>query len=160
MVSVFLAIAFALGFAARQIGLPPLVGFLAAGFALKGLGFESSPLLAQLADLGIILLLFSIGLKLKIETLLKPEVWAGASLHMMATIVVFGLGIFAFAAAGIHLFAELDLATSALVAFALSFSSTVFAVKALEEKGEMQAIAGSGDELLENPQVGRLFLGG
>jgi hypothetical protein len=36
----------------------------------------------------------------------------------------------------------------------------VFAVKALEEKGEMQAIAGSGDELLENPQVGRLFLGG
>ncbi len=74
MVSVFLAIAFALGFAARQIGLPPLVGFLAAGFALKGLGFESSPLLAQLADLGVILLLFSIGLKLKIETLLKPEV--------------------------------------------------------------------------------------
>jgi predicted Kef-type K+ transport protein len=142
MVSVFLAIAFALGFAARQIGLPPLVGFLAAGFALKGLGFESSPLLAQLADLGIILLLFSIGLKLKIETLLKPEVWAGASLHMMATVVVFGLGIFAFAAAGIHLFAELDLATSALVAFALSFSSTVFAVKALEEKGEMQAMHG------------------
>jgi predicted Kef-type K+ transport protein len=142
MVSVFLAIAFAFGFAARQIGLPPLVGFLAAGFALKGLGFESSPLLAQLADLGIILLLFSIGLKLKIETLLKPEVWAGASLHMMATIVVFGLGIFAFAAAGIHLFAELDLATSALVAFALSFSSTVFAVKALEEKGEMQAMHG------------------
>ncbi len=142
MVSVFLAIAFALGFAARQIGLPPLVGFLAAGFALKGLGFESSPLLAQLADLGVILLLFSIGLKLKIETLLKPEVWAGASLHMMATVVVFGLGIFAFAAAGVHLFAELDLATSALVAFALSFSSTVFAVKALEEKGEMQAMHG------------------
>ena len=142
MVSVFLAIAFALGYAARQIGLPPLVGFLAAGFALKGLGFESSPLLAQVADLGVILLLFSIGLKLKIETLLKPEVWAGASLHMMATVVVFGLGIFAFAAAGVHLFAELDLATSALVAFALSFSSTVFAVKALEEKGEMQAMHG------------------
>ncbi|MHA1152944.1 MAG: cation:proton antiporter domain-containing protein [Alphaproteobacteria bacterium] len=138
----FLAIAFALGFAARQVGLPPLVGFLAAGFALKGLGFESSPMLAQFADLGVTLLLFSIGLKLKIETLLKPEVWAGASLHMMATIVVFGLAIFALAAAGLHLFAELDLATSALVAFALSFSSTVFAVKALEEKGEMQAMHG------------------
>ncbi len=139
---IFLAIAFVLGFAARQIGLPPLVGFLTAGFALNGLGYESSPLLAQFADLGVTLLLFSIGLKLKIETLLKPEVWAGASLHMMATVVVFGFAIFALAAAGVHLFAELDLATSALVAFALSFSSTVFAVKALEEKGEMQAMHG------------------
>ncbi len=139
---VFLGIAFVLGFAARQIGLPPLVGFLAAGFALNGLGFESGPLLVQFADLGVTLLLFSIGLKLKIETLLKPEVWAGASLHMAVTVVVFGLVIFALVAAGVHLFAGLDLASSALVAFALSFSSTVFAVKALEEKGEMQSLHG------------------
>ncbi len=139
---VFLAVAFVLGFAARQLSLPPLVGFLAAGFALNGLGFESGPLLAQFADLGVTLLLFSIGLKLKIETLLKPEVWAGASLHMMATVVVFASTIFALTAAGVHLFADLDLATSVLVAFALSFSSTVFAVKALEEKGEMQAMHG------------------
>jgi predicted Kef-type K+ transport protein len=139
---VFLGIAFVLGFAARQIGLPPLVGFLAAGFALNGLGFESGPLLVQFADLGVTLLLFSIGLKLKIETLLKPEVWAGASLHMAATVVVFGLAIFALATAGVHLFAGLDLASSALIAFALSFSSTVFAVKALEEKGEMQSLHG------------------
>ena len=139
---VFLAIAFVLGFAARQVGLPPLVGFLGAGFALNLLGFESGPLLAQFADLGVTLLLFSIGLKLKIETLLKPEVWAGASFHMAVTVVVFGLVIFALAAAGIYLFAGLDLATSALIAFALSFSSTVFAVKALEEKGEMQALHG------------------
>ena len=135
---VFLAIAFVLGFAARQVGLPPLVGFLGAGFALNGLGFESGPLLVQFADLGVTLLLFSIGLKLKIETLLKPEVWAGASLHMAVTVVVFGLVIFALAAAGVHLFAGLNLASSTLIAFALSFSSTVFAVKLLEEKGEMQ----------------------
>ena len=132
---VFLAIAFLLGFAARQVSLPPLVGFLAAGFALNGLGFEGGPLLTQFADLGVTLLLFSIGLKLKIETLLKPEVWAGASLHMATTVVVFGLVIFGFGIAGVHLFAGLDLATSALIAFALSFSSTVFAVKALEDKG-------------------------
>ena len=134
---VFLAIAFVLGFTARQIGLPPLVGFLAAGFALNGLGFESGSLLGQFADLGVTLLLFSIGLKLKIETLLKPEVWAGASLHMVTIVVVFGLAIFALAAAAVHLFADLDLASSALIAFALSFSSTVFAVKALEENSEI-----------------------
>jgi predicted Kef-type K+ transport protein len=139
---IFLAIAFVLGFAARLVGLPPMVGFLAAGFALNGFGFEGGPMLVQFADLGVTLLLFSIGLKLKVDTLLKPEVWAGASLHMAATVVVFGLVIFALAAAGVHLFAGLDLATSALVAFALSFSSTVFAVKALEEKGEMQTLHG------------------
>ena len=77
---VFVAIAFVLGFVARQISLPPLVGFLGAGFVLNGFGFEGGPLLGQLADLGVTLLLFSIGLKLKIGTLLKPEVWAGTSL--------------------------------------------------------------------------------
>ena len=142
MDTIFLATAFILGFAARQIGLPPLVGFLAAGFILNGLGFESGPLLVQFADLGVTLLLFSIGLKLKIETLLKSEIWAGAGLHMAATVVVFGLVIFALSAAGIHLFVGLTLATSALIAFALSFSSTVFAVKALEEMGEVQSLHG------------------
>jgi predicted Kef-type K+ transport protein len=139
---VFLAIAFVLGFAGRQIGLPPMVGFLLAGFVLKGFGFEAGPTLGQFADLGVILLLFSIGLKLKIDTLLSPEVWAGASLHMAVTVLVFGLFIFALSMTGIHFFAGLDLATSALIAFALSFSSTVFTVKVLEEKGEMQALHG------------------
>ena len=79
MESIFIATAFALGYLARQIGLPPLVGFLIAGFGLNLAGFESGELLPRLADLGVTLLLFSIGLKLKVETLLKPEVWAGAS---------------------------------------------------------------------------------
>ena len=40
-------IAFALGVAARQIGLPPLVGYLVAGFAIKagGLGAGAPPLI-------------------------------------------------------------------------------------------------------------------
>ena len=33
-------LAFVLGFAARQVGLPPLVGFLVAGFALHAFGYE------------------------------------------------------------------------------------------------------------------------
>ena len=139
---VFLAIAFLLGFLSRQVGLPPLVGFLVAGFVLNGLGFEGGRLLEQFANLGVILLLFSIGLKLKVETLLRPEVWAGASIHMAVTVVALGVVTYALAIAGVTLFAGLDLASSALVAFALSFSSTVFAVKALEEKGEMQSLHG------------------
>jgi len=142
MEPVFLAVSFLLGFAAKRVGLPPLVGYLAAGFALKGFGFAGGPFLDRIAELGVMLLLFSIGLKLKVETLFRPEVWATASLHMAATVVLFGLAIFGLATAGVHFFARLDLATSALVAFAFSFSSTVFAIKAFEEKGEMRALHG------------------
>ncbi|MGD9235081.1 MAG: cation:proton antiporter [Desulfobacterales bacterium] len=142
MDSIAIIIAFALGFAARQVGLPPLVGYLVAGFAIKAAGVEGGALIVELADVGILLLLFSIGLKLKLRSLIRPEVWAGASIHMLITIIVFGAGIFMLAAAGLSKFAALDVKLSLLIAFALSFSSTVFAVKILEEKGEMASLHG------------------
>jgi predicted Kef-type K+ transport protein len=138
----WIAIAFILGFLVRQVGLPPLVGFLVAGFVLNAIGVEGGPALQTISDLGVTLLLFTIGLKLKIKSLLRPEVWAGASIHMLITIIVFGAGIFGLSAAGFSLFSELDFKLSLLVAFALSFSSTVFAVKVIEEKGEMDSLYG------------------
>ena len=69
-----IAIAFFLGFGARQIGLPPLVGFLVAGFLLQPLGVQAGPAIQEIADLGVTLLLFAIGLKLKIKSLIRPEV--------------------------------------------------------------------------------------
>jgi predicted Kef-type K+ transport protein len=142
MTPVFITIAFVLGFLVRQVGLPPLIGFLAAGFALNALGFEGGEGLQVIADLGVTLLLFSIGLKLQLKNLAKPEVWAGASLHMLTTVVVFGTGIFLLGRTGLPFFAALDLPLAILLAFALSFSSTVFAVKILEEKGEKSAMHG------------------
>lgn len=137
-----ISIAFILGFLVRQVGLPPLVGFLAAGFVLNALGFKGGGTLQLVADLGVTLLLFSIGLKLDLKSLVRPEVWAGASLHMAITVAVFAAAVFGLGMAGLSLFADLGLAEALLVAFALSFSSTVFAVKILEEKGEMGAMHG------------------
>ena len=142
MDSMAIIIAFTLGFAARLIGLPPLVGYLVAGFAIKASGIEGGALIVELADVGVLLLLFSIGLKLKLRSLTRPEVWAGASIHMLIIVLVFGTGIFLLAAAGLSKFAALDFKLSLLIAFALSFSSTVFAVKILEEKGEMASMHG------------------
>ncbi|MDJ0984353.1 MAG: cation:proton antiporter [Desulfobacterales bacterium] len=142
MDSLAIIIAFALGFAARQVGLPPLVGYLVAGFAIKASGAEGGAIIVELADVGILLLLFSIGLKLKLRSLMRPEVWAGASIHMLITVIVFGSGMFMLATAGLSKFAALDFKLSLLIAFALSFSSTVFAVKILEEKGEMTSLHG------------------
>ncbi len=136
MEPLWIATAFTLGFLAKQLDLPPLVGFLAAGFALNGIGVESTHLLEQIADLGIYLLLFSIGLKLDVRSLARTEIWATASLHMIAITATLSLGVFALATAGFGMFAELTWQTSVLIAFALSFSSTVFAVKVLEARGE------------------------
>ena len=133
---IWLLIAFILGFAAKQTGLPPLVGFLAAGFVLNAIGVESTDTLQTISDYGVYLLLFGIGLKLKIKNLLKPEIWATASLHMVITTTVFSFGIYLLSLISFSLFTDLDYLTSLLIAFALSFSSTVFAVKILEAKGE------------------------
>ena len=67
----WIAIAFLCGLAMRAVGLPPLVGFLAAGFTLNALGAEGGDFLNAMADLGITLLLFSIGLKLKLKSLAR-----------------------------------------------------------------------------------------
>ncbi len=135
----WITIAFVGGFSIRLLGLPPLVGFLLAGFVLNLLGVEGGETLQLVADLGVTLLLFTIGLKLKVKSLLKPVIWLGTSGHMLVTMAVL-LGLLKFGAwLGIGLFTELDLAGMLLVAFALSFSSTVFAVKVLEAKGEMSA---------------------
>lgn len=134
---VWISIAFALGFGARQVGLPPLVGYLAAGFVLNPLGVTSGETLKEFADFGVTLLLFSIGLKLKVKTLLQPEIWAVALGHMVFTVAVLATVIYGLGIIGLSLFAGVNLGIASLIAFTLSFSSTVFAVKVLEEKGEM-----------------------
>jgi len=129
--------AFVFGAASSRIGLPPLVGYLIAGFVLNSFGVEGSETLGKIAESGITLLLFTIGLKLKLKNLSKPEVWAGATIHMFITVAVFGAGIWFLGESGMPHFHLLSWQTAILIAFALSFSSTVFAVKVLEEKKEM-----------------------
>ncbi len=138
MEPLWLFIALLCGFLARQIMLPPMVGFLVAGFVLHGLGAESSSSLQTLSDLGVTLLLFTIGLKLRLRNLLAPEVWAVGSLHMLL-ITALGTGVLLLAAvSGLVWFEQMDWRSASLVAFALSFSSTVFAVKIFEDRGEMK----------------------
>ncbi len=134
---IWLIIAFALGLASRGIGLPPMVGYLVAGFAFAAIGMESGALLDGVADLGITLMLFTIGLKISLKSLRAPEILGVASIHMTVTIVTATLFVMAIGAVGIALFDGISWQTAALVAFAMSFSSTVFAVKVLEEKGEI-----------------------
>ncbi len=137
-----LLVAFALGLLARIVGLPPLIGFLAAGFVLGAMGMQNTPLLQEIADLGVTLLLFTIGLKLHVKDLAVPVVWLTASAHMLLTSLLIGGVVLLLGLLGLSLFSYITPGTALLVGFALSFSSTVFAVKTLESQGEMESIHG------------------
>ena len=129
--------AFVFGAIVATLGLPPLVGYLVAGFVLNSFGIEGGQTLNDIANAGVTLLLFTIGLKLKIKNLVRPEVWAGATIHMALTVAVLGAGFWILATIAIPYFQPLTWTNTLLVAFALSFSSTVFAVKVFEAKNEM-----------------------
>jgi glutathione-regulated potassium-efflux system ancillary protein KefC len=132
---IWIAIAFVFGLAVRLIGLPPLVGFLIAGFVLHAMGVEKDEFLQEIADLGVTLLLFTIGLKLKFSSLARAEVWGVATIHMAAVTLLFSLVVLLLAHLGLPLFSRVDTTTAVLIGFALSFSSTVFAVKVLDALG-------------------------
>lgn len=142
MLVVLISFAYGFGLVLSRIGFPPMVGFLLAGFFFNMAGLTPPSGLNQVADLGIILLLFSIGLKLDIRGLLKPEIWASTTAQMILTTVFF----FGVLALGQSLFTSPFLQVSwpsmMVLAFALAFSSTVFAVKVLEEKGDMTTLYG------------------
>ena len=138
----WIAIAFLFGLLVKLFGLPPLVGFLVAGFFLNFLGAQGSDFLSTIADMGITLLLFSIGLKLKLRALVRPEVLGVATVHMLFVTIGFGLFVFLFSLLGLQLFAKLNFQQAILIGFVLSFSSTVFAIKILDELGASASMHG------------------
>jgi predicted Kef-type K+ transport protein len=135
-------VAFLAGFAATLVRLPPLVGYLVAGFVLHAFGYETTPAIETIGDLGVVLLLFGIGLKLRFQTLARPAIWAGASVHLAITTALFGTLLLGLGSFGLPLVTGLSPGQAALIAFALSFSSSVFAVKALEERDEATSLHG------------------
>jgi len=70
---------------------------------------------------------------------MRAHIWGVTSLHVLLVVCVAGSIIWLLGLLGLQMFAGLNWSTAALLAFAMSFSSTVFAVKVLEEKGELAA---------------------
>ncbi len=130
------------GAVATYVRLPPLVGFLVAGFVLAPMGVESTPTLETIADLGVTVLLFGVGLKMDVRSLLRREVFAVATVHT-ATFMLIGAGVIGLlAVAGVGAAAHLDPTGWALIGFATSFSSTVLVVKLLEERNATRSLSG------------------
>ncbi|RTE86268.1 MULTISPECIES: cation:proton antiporter family protein [Gammaproteobacteria] len=138
--AVWIGFAFIVGLLARFVGLPSLVGYLAAGFVIAGASSYlpvpeySDGVIEHVAHLGVLLLLFTVGLKLNVRSLAKPEVLGVGVAHFVITV-----GVMVVACAVIF---SMPLIEALLVAIALGFSSTVLAAKVLEGKRELGAFHG------------------
>ncbi len=138
--AVWIGFAFSLGLLVRLIGLPPLIGYLAAGFMITAsateleLPKEGNAIIAHVAHLGVLLLLFTVGLKLNIRSLGKTEVLGGSLAHFASSALLY--------TPIIYLTFEPDWYHALMLAAALAFSSTVLAAKVLEGKREIRAFHG------------------
>ncbi|MHC9789538.1 cation:proton antiporter [Corynebacterium diphtheriae] len=122
LIAIVLSIAGGLG--ASILRLPPLIGFLAAGFIMSALGLEQIPFIDYIAELGVTTLLFTIGLKLNPHDIASPRVVGTATAHAVVNTIVFA-GLFA-------LFAIVGWTGLLYIGIAASFSSTVFVMSQLE----------------------------
>ncbi|HEV2082078.1 MAG TPA: cation:proton antiporter [Brevundimonas sp.] len=135
-------LAFVFGMLANRLKLSPLVGYLLAGVAVGPFtpGFVADTALApQLAEIGVILLMFGVGLHFSPKDLMQVrKVAVPGALAQIAAATGMGwlLGRFVLGLGDVE---------AALMGFALSVASTVVLMRALEErkqnKGEVGRIA-------------------
>ncbi|MFC0672798.1 cation:proton antiporter domain-containing protein [Brachybacterium hainanense] len=136
-----LGAALVLGLLAHLLRIPPLVGFLVAGFLLGGFGVGPFPGLAEASQLGVTLLLFTIGLKFDVRTIWRPEAFGTALIHMVLSVLAGAVTLALAGAAGLAP-AGIPWRTLALIGFALSFCSTVLCVKVLEDRSDDGSLYG------------------
>lgn len=131
-------VAFLFGFVAAKLKLPPLVGYLLAGIALgpHSPGFVADVALAgQLAEIGVILLMFGVGLHFSPGDLKRVQaiVVPGATLQMA---VSFALGT------GLALWWGWTPGAAVVFGLSLFVASTVVVLRVLEDRGMLDSVDG------------------
>lgn len=122
----------------RRLNLSPILGFLLGGVVLGPHGLRlirDVEDIRQLADFGVLFLLFEMGLELSLDRLRKLRKYAFGmgTLQIVVTAIVLGLGAYGMGG---------TVAESAVIGSALSLSSSAFILQILTEKGERQSRAG------------------
>jgi CPA2 family monovalent cation:H+ antiporter-2 len=119
----------------NRIHLPSIVGFLIAGIILgpSALRIISNPdQIEILAEIGVILLLFSVGLELSLKELIniKKILLVGGGLQVAITILITSVIIFA---------VGLPIKQAVFFGILISLSSTVIVLKLLSDKDELDS---------------------
>ena len=137
-IAVSLGLALVMGLAANRLKLPPIVGYLIAGVMIGPAtpGFVADiGLSGQLAEVGVILLMFGVGLHFSFQDLLAVRRIAlpGAVVQMA---VATALGV------GVALAWGWTWGAGLVFGLALSVASTVVLIRALEQRGQLQSANG------------------
>jgi len=138
MIAVGFVLAFVLGYAASRLGLPPLVGYLLSGIVIgpHTPGFVADTHLAgQLAEIGVMLLMFGVGLHFSVSDLMavrRIAIPGAIGQILIATAIGTALAM----SWGWSFGAGLILGLS------LSVASTVVMLKALEERNAVASTNG------------------
>ncbi len=126
-----LALAYILGMIAQRLKISPLVGYLAAGVLAGPFtpGFVADTSLApELAEIGVILLMFGVGLHFSLKDLMAVKAIAiPGAIAQIAVATLLGLGLSAFFGWGLF--------SGIVFGLCLSTASTVVLLRALEERG-------------------------
>jgi CPA2 family monovalent cation:H+ antiporter-2 len=125
-----IVLAFILGFAAQRFKLSPIVGYLMAGLAVgpHTPGFTANLDLAlQLSEIGVILLMFGVGLKISIDDIWSVR-WVAVPGALIHTLAAAALG------AGLGLALGMSLVESLLMGSSISIASTIVLLRALEDR--------------------------
>jgi CPA2 family monovalent cation:H+ antiporter-2 len=138
-IAVSLGLALLMGLLANRLKLPVLVGYLTAGVIIGSHtpGFVADmELSAQLAEIGVILLMFGVGLHFSLEDLLAVRRIAlpGAIVQIA---VATGLGTI------VAMTWDWNLGASIVFGVALSTASTVVLLRALEQRQLLKSVNGS-----------------
>src|SRR3954467_10233159 len=131
-------LALLLGFVAMRLRLPALVGYLLAGIAIGPAtpGFVADAAIAsQLAEIGVMLLMFGVGLHFSVDDLLavrRIAVPGAVAQIVLAT----GMGM------GLALYWGWSLGAALVFGISLSVASTVVLLRALEDRGALVTVNG------------------
>ena len=133
-----LGLALVLGFIAARLRLPALVGYLMAGVVIGPYtpGFVAdTQLAAQLAEIGVMLLMFGVGLHFSLKDLLSVRRIAvpGAVVQMLAATSM---------GAAMALWWGYSPAGALVLGISLSVASTVVLLRALESLGQLESFNG------------------
>jgi CPA2 family monovalent cation:H+ antiporter-2 len=137
-VAVALAAAFAGGFVARLLRLPPLIGYIAAGVAISPLtpGYSVDlHTLEQVAEIGVIFLMFGIGLNFDLADL--RAVQKAAVPGGLVLMTALGSGVF-----GIAVFSGLGAKEALVVGLAVCVCSSAVLSRSLNDLGFTDSIPG------------------
>jgi CPA2 family monovalent cation:H+ antiporter-2 len=135
LVAMGFVLACAFGFLAVRMRLPPIVGYLLAGVAVGPFtpGFVGDAQIAtQLAEIGVILLMFGVGLHFSVDTLLAVR-WIAIPGAIAQIAVATAIGTFMALSWGWSLGGGL------VLGLALSVASTVVLLRALEQRNELDS---------------------